>query len=135
MRGGIAQNRPPRVEPGQGTAPTQPVRMGTGAGRARAAPLQLLLRTSTTSPAGFSPGASADAGRGDADGAITAVSDRLVKRTGSDAWRGWYQGICVSALGTGSYLHPCLVCRVLAMCIHLSARKGFANTSASKEDP
>lgn len=57
------------------------------------------------------------------DGVIIGLSNCLVKRMGSDAWRGWYQGISVSTQGTGSYLHPCLVCGMLVMCIHLSARK------------
>lgn len=35
------------------------------------------------------------------DGVIVGLSDCLVKRMGSDAWRGWYQGISVC---TGHWL-------------------------------
>lgn len=118
-RGGKVYSNPRRAQFGQGTAPTQPDFMESNACNASTAPasapplvqepflmLGFLLKHALMW-----------------EGVIAGVSDCLVKRMGSDAWRGRYQGISVSAEGTGSYLHLCLVCGVSVMCIHLSARK------------
>lgn len=119
--GGKGYTRPPRAK--FGPAPTRPVSPESNACNALASPAQLLLRCKDLFSAGFSPETGADGGRGDVDGAVIGLSDCLVKRTmGSDAWRGWYQGIGVSTQGTSTYLHPCLVSGMLVMCIHLSAR-------------
>lgn len=81
-------------------------------------PFQFFRSTSTIPHARFSPGRSADV-----DGVIIGLNDCLVKRMGSDAGRGWYQGINTAAQDAVSYLHPCLVCGAFVMCIHLSVRK------------